>query len=83
MMSAFDAIGSCKYLYLDAVSEPQINRLRVVILEAATGDTLSEEVLAAHTDETVRSVLAGSRAIEHLPGCRKFELLPVFKVLPG
>ena len=74
MTSIIDAIRSCKYLYLGAISEPRENQLRVVILEATTGSTLGEEKLAAVPDEVLRSVLAGSRSIEHLEGCRRFEL---------
>lgn len=74
MTSAIDAIRSCKYLYLGSITEPGENELRVATLEATTGDTLSEERLAAETDEALRKILAGSRAIEHLEGCKKFEL---------
>jgi hypothetical protein len=74
MTSAIDAIRSCKYLYLDAITEPQENQLRILILEATTGATLSEEQLVAEPDETLRSILTGSRAIEHIEGCKRFEL---------
>lgn len=74
-MSAIDAIQSCEYLYLDGISEPQINELRIVILEAKTGDVITDAALAAEPDETLRSILKGSRIIDHFKGCRKFELL--------
>jgi hypothetical protein len=74
MTSEVDTIRSCKYLYLDAISEPEDNQLRIVILEATTGATLSEQQLAAEHDETIRSILAGSSAIKHLEGCKRFEL---------
>jgi hypothetical protein len=74
MNAAIDAIRSCKYLWLDAISEPQDNQLRITILEATTGDLVSEPALAAEHDEAVRSILAGSRTIGHFDGCRKFEL---------
>ena len=75
MTDVIAAIRACKYLYLGAITEPEVNRLRVVLLEAVRGATLSAERLAAETDETIRSILAGSHAIEHLKGCKKFELL--------
>jgi hypothetical protein len=74
MMSAIDAIRSSRYLYLEAVTEPRDNQLRLVILEATTGDTIGEETLAAEPDMTLRSILTGAKTIDHLEGCRKFEL---------
>jgi hypothetical protein len=75
MTNEIDAIRSCKYLYLDAISEPEDNQLRIVILEATTGATVSEQQLAAEDNEAIRLILAGSKAIEHLEGCKKFELV--------
>lgn len=74
MTSEIDAIRSCKYLYLDAIREPEDNQLCVVILEAAAGARLGEKQLRAEHDETIRSLLADSRVIDHLEGCKKFEL---------
>jgi len=73
MTSEIDAIRSCEYLFLDAIGEPEENQLRVVILEATTGATPSEQQLAEF-GEPLRSILAGSKAIEHLDGCKRFEL---------
>jgi hypothetical protein len=73
-MSGIEAINSCEYLYLDAATEPQVNQLRVVILEARTGEVISEAKLRAEPDETLRSILRGSREIGHFEGCRKFEV---------
>jgi hypothetical protein len=74
MNAAIDAIRSCKYLWLDTIFEPQDNQLRIRILEATTGEMISEARLAAEPNEVVRSILAGSRTIGHFDGCRKFEL---------
>ena len=75
MTSEIDAVQCCKYLYLDTVSEPEENSLRVVVLEATIGATPIEQPLTAEHYEAIRPLLAGSRAIEHLAGCKKFELL--------
>jgi hypothetical protein len=74
MVSVIEAIRSCSYLYLDAITELQVNQLRIVILEARAGAVISEAELQAEPDETLRSTLKGSRAIAHFEGCRKFEL---------
>lgn len=73
MISAIDEILTCKYLYLDTITEPQDNQLRIVILEATLGAAVSEEQLAAEPAE-LRSILTGSRPIEHASGSRRFEL---------
>ena len=52
MMSAIEAINSCEYLHLDAVTEPRVHQLRVVILEGRTGEVISEEVLRAEPDDS-------------------------------
>jgi hypothetical protein len=74
MTSVVDAIRSCKYLYLDAIREPEQNQLSIVLLEAIAGATLTEEDFAAEPNESIRAMLAGSKAIEHVEGCMKFEL---------
>jgi hypothetical protein len=74
MNAAIDSIRSCRYLWLDAIIEPQDNQLQIKILEATTGDIVSDAQLATERDEAVRSILAGSRTIGHFDGCRKFEL---------
>ncbi|PKO63810.1 MAG: hypothetical protein CVU23_09535 [Betaproteobacteria bacterium HGW-Betaproteobacteria-17] len=74
MTSVVDAIRSCKYLYLDAIREPEENQLSIVLLEAIAGATLTEEDFAAEPNESIRAMLAGSKAIEHVEGCMRFEL---------
>ncbi len=75
MTSAQDTIGSCRYLYLYRITEPEDNQLRIVILEATTGAPLTQEQMTAETDEVLGSILAGSSPIEHTEGCKRFELL--------
>ena len=74
MNSPFDGICSCKYLYLESLDEPRVNELKVVLLEARSGEPLSEKELAMESDPTLRSILQGGRKIDHFPGCRRFEL---------
>lgn len=75
MTSLLDGIRSCKYLYLESLTEPSVNELRIVLLEAVAGDPVAPETLLAQSDSVLRSVLAESRRIAHLPGCRRFELI--------
>jgi hypothetical protein len=75
MNSIADIIRSCDYLYLGALSEPRINEIRIVLLEAVAGAPVNSDTLASDSDPVLRSLLAGSRQIGHFPGCRKFELV--------
>ncbi len=76
MNSLFDEIGSCKYLYLDALTEPNVNEIRIVLLEAVAGSPVDAEKMASESNlPALRSILEGSRKIEHLPGCRRFEVV--------
>jgi hypothetical protein len=75
MVSAIQAIRSCEYLYLGALTEPQVNQLRVIILEARAGDAITDAELRAEPDEMLRSISKGSRPIDHFEGCRTFELV--------
>jgi hypothetical protein len=76
MNSLIDEIGSCKYLYLEALTEPNVNELRIVLLEAVAGSPVDADRVASESHLPVlRSLLEGSRKIEHLPGCRRFEVV--------
>jgi hypothetical protein len=70
-----DEIRSCNYLYLEALTEPGVNDLRIVLLEAVAGPPISAEELASESDPVLRSILVGSRKIDPQPGCRRFELV--------
>jgi hypothetical protein len=69
-----EAIRACKYLYLHAISEPEMNSLRVVLHEAKVGSPPTAEQLAEEALPEVRELLAGSKAIVHGLGCQVFEL---------
>ena len=75
MNSLVDRIRSCDYLYLGALTEPSVNELRIVLLEAKAGLPIDAETLASESDPVIRSILVGSRKIDHFPGCRRFELI--------
>jgi hypothetical protein len=62
-----DEIGSCQYLYLRRMYEPQDNALTIVVDEAAAGPEGDIEILPGE-------VLSGSRPILAMQGLRSFEL---------
>lgn len=64
-MNVSSKIDDCKYLYLDGLSEPEENALKVVVLEAGTG------IVAA---PGVDVLLTNISPIEHTQGCRVFEI---------
>lgn len=74
MTSLADQIRSCEYLYLGSLTEPSIHALRIVVLEAKAGPPVAESQVT-ETDPMLRSLLIGSRDIDHFPGCRRFELV--------
>jgi hypothetical protein len=74
MSDPVEAIRSCKYLFLHSITEPEENALRVVLHEARVGDPPDDGELAKEPLLALRDVLAGSRAIVHVAGCRVFEL---------
>jgi hypothetical protein len=75
MNTLADIIGSCDYLYLDALTEPSVNQIRIVLLEGAAGPPVDADALASEPDPVLRSLLVGARKIDHMPGCRRFELV--------
>jgi hypothetical protein len=71
-----DRIRSCNYLYLESLMEPSVNAVKIVLLEAKAGSPVdAEKVASKYNLPELRSILAGSRNIEHLPGCSRFELV--------
>jgi hypothetical protein len=46
-----------------------------VLLEAVAGPQVDAGTLASEHDPVVRSILVGSRKIQPMPGCRRFELV--------
>jgi hypothetical protein len=69
------SVRACKYLYLDSISEPEENSLRVVLLEAKDGGPPTAEQLAEESLPEVRELLAASKATVHGAGCQVFELV--------
>lgn len=74
-VSLIDSIRSCEYLYLESITEPRVNEIRVVLLEAVAGPVIDADKLAAESDPVLRSIRVGAREIDHFPGCRRFELV--------
>lgn len=74
MDAQIEAIRSCKYLYLQSISEPEVNRLRVVILEATSDATVGETIGLSGSLEMPPGPFSTARPILHGPGCRIFEL---------
>jgi len=71
-----DRIRSCDYLYLDSLTEPSANVVKIILLEAkAVSPVDTDKVASEYNLPELRSILAGSRNIEHSPGCSRFELV--------
>lgn len=49
-------------------------RLRLVLLEATSGGAIDAEKLGFDSPPELIGILEGARAIEHLPGCRIFDV---------
>jgi hypothetical protein len=65
----WEAIDSCKWIFLREIGEPEENSLRLVIEEAkADGPAENREILPG-------KVIRGTRAIESDASCRAFELV--------
>ena len=69
MNSLVDEIRSCEYLYLDALTEPNVNEIRIVLLEGVVGPLIGAAELTSEQDPVLRSLLVGSRDILCLPDC--------------
>ncbi len=68
-----DSLGSVKYLYLQELSEPRDNALRLVVQEAVLNPTNS--VGSTHSElPELNEILKGASPIESTPTCRTFEL---------
>ena len=71
---ALTQIRTCKHLYLDEISEPSDNELRVVVSEALMGEPVDPKTLA--DDPHLQDLLAGAgaRAIVRSAESRVFVL---------
>jgi hypothetical protein len=74
MDAQIEAIRSCKYLYLQSISEPAVNRLRVVMLEATSDPLPGDSMELAGSLEVSPGPFSTARPILHGPGCRIFEV---------
>src|SRR5437660_5949614 len=68
-----DSFGSVKYLYLQELSEPRDNALRLVVQEAVLNAANSEGSIHPELPE-LNEILKGASPIESTPTCRTFEL---------
>lgn len=73
-MKAFDALRSCKYLYLHQLAEPNEGELLLIVYEAVAGDRPSVGTLTAETHLELRRILEESAVIEHQSGSRVFSI---------
>jgi hypothetical protein len=60
-MLFFDQINSHKYLYLAQISEPEDNRLRLVIEEAGSSGIEEDLVVCGHTFKGTRALVSDER----------------------
>jgi len=67
-MKDLSQINEHKYIYLESISEPEDNSLRLILTEA-TSDGPEQDI------EIGEVVLSGSRAIETVSGCAIYEVL--------
>lgn len=74
MDAQIEAIRSAKYLYMDSISEPRDNCLRLVILEA-TGDALPGQPTWTDDAMATPGPFSEARPILHGAGCRIFEVV--------
>lgn len=67
-MEAFDQINKSKYLYLESITEPEDNTLRLVLAEATSNGP-------EHDIEIAGKTISGLRDIEATKGCAIYEIL--------
>jgi len=72
-MSELDSLDSVKYLYLQELSEPRDNALRLVVQEAVVNPANSVGFIHPELPE-LDKMLTGASPIELTPSCRTFEL---------
>ncbi len=71
--AALEALNSVKYLYLQQLTEPRDNSLRIVVQEAV--DNRSGQIRSALPDlPELSEILKDSWPIESIEGCKTFDL---------
>jgi hypothetical protein len=74
MDAQIEAIWPCKYLYLQSISEPEVNRLSVVVLEATSDSPRGETMELSGAWKVPPKPVSSTRPILHGLGCRIFEV---------
>lgn len=74
MSKLTDIFLDCRYLYLRSVGQMADGTFRLVLLEATEGGTVDAEKLGFDSPPELASILKRAHAIEHLPGCRIFDI---------
>lgn len=72
MIKELDLVRACKYLYLNELTEPSDNELRIVFAEAVSGELVDPQTMA--DDPVLQKMLSGARAIVQTPQSKVFEL---------
>lgn len=67
-------IQACKFLYLESITEPADNELRIVILEAGAGSDPDPLQFEGIENTLLKNFLTQTKPIVHGEGHRKFEL---------
>ncbi|MEK6318967.1 MAG: hypothetical protein V4807_31520 [Burkholderia gladioli] len=74
MSKLTDIFLDCRYLYLRGIGQLDDGTLRLVLLEATEGGAVDLAKLGFDSPPELTDILKGARAIEHLPGCRIFDI---------
>lgn len=74
MSELTDIFQDCKYLYLGRVGEMADGTLQLIVMEAVDGGPADTSKLGLDSIPALTEILAKARAIEHLPGCRTFDI---------
>jgi hypothetical protein len=75
MNSPVSDLQSCEWLFLRGLSEPRDNALRIVVEEARAGRSVDAGAAAKAAGVlALEPILHDARLIEHIEGCRVFEL---------
>lgn len=74
MQSPVEALRSCKYLFLDSITESEGEGLSLILHEASIGLPPASDTIAQEPMPEIRKMLAESNTIVHGPGCKVFSL---------
>ena len=74
MDDLLDELRRCKHLFLETLTEPAVNQLRVVLAEGTLGAPVGADDLVSEA-EPERSLLVGARPIVQSADSTRFELI--------